>query len=87
MRLQPFGAAWVDDGVGVLAAVEFHDQAGGEAGEVGDEGADRVLAAELVSFEAAIAQQAPEGASASVLLWRSARACGLGMRGSVASKG
>ncbi len=60
-RFQPSGAARVGGCVGVLAAVGFDDPAGGGAGEVGDKGADRVLAAKFVIMEAASAEKAPEG--------------------------
>ena len=46
--------------VGMLAAVEFDDQARIEAGEVGDVGADGSLAAEAVAVELASAEARPE---------------------------
>src|SRR3546814_17166508 len=44
----------------VLAAVEFHHEAAGRAGEIDDVGADGVLAAELVAHERAVAQVMPD---------------------------
>src|SRR3546814_6166172 len=40
----------------VLAAVEFHHEPAGRAGEIDDVGDDRILAAELVAHERAVAQ-------------------------------
>src|SRR3546814_3479832 len=48
------------DGFIVLAAVEFHHEAAGRAGEIDDVGADRILAAELVAHQRAVAQVMPD---------------------------
>src|SRR3546814_12285680 len=48
------------DGFIVLAAVEFHHEPAGRAGEIDDVGADRILAAELVAHERAAAQVMPD---------------------------
>src|SRR3546814_3512689 len=48
------------DGFIVLAAVELHHEPAGRAGEIDDVGADRILAAELVAHERAVAQVMPD---------------------------
>jgi hypothetical protein len=46
--------------LGMLAAVHLHDEAGLEADEIDDEGADRRLPSELQPVEAAAAQLVPQ---------------------------
>src|SRR3546814_11146380 len=48
------------DGFIVLAAVEFHHEPAGRAGEIDDVGAARLLAAEPVAHERAVAPVMPE---------------------------
>src|SRR3546814_14966667 len=48
------------DGCIVLAAVECHHGPAGRAGEIDDVWADRILAAELVAHERAVAQVMPD---------------------------
>src|SRR3546814_1021140 len=48
------------DGFIVLAAVEFHHEAAGRAGELCDVGAERRLAAELVAHQRSVAQVMPD---------------------------
>src|SRR5690606_17131199 len=53
-------AMFVGRAVCVLAAVELDDQAAGIADEIGDEGADRDLAAEFIFSETAVLEEKPE---------------------------
>ena len=56
------GHVGVAGGIGraVLGAVDLDDEPGCDAGEVGDVGRDRMLAAEMGAFELAGAQDGPE---------------------------
>ncbi len=60
LGFQPGGSVFVCGWVCVLAAVGFDDQFGLDAGEVGDVGADWVLAAEFGAREGAGAEELPE---------------------------
>src|SRR5579885_2721769 len=62
VRLQPSGAARIALALRVLSAVGLDDEAMLDAGEVRDEGTERMLAAELVADEAAVPETGPEPA-------------------------
>lgn len=47
-------------GLEVLPAIEFNHEAGFQAGEVGEEGANGVLAAEFATGQASTAQRVPQ---------------------------
>jgi len=50
----------IDDGLGMLPAVQFDDQLGVDAAEVGDVAADGILPSPLPAAEPAVAQGLPE---------------------------
>ena len=57
---EPFGPPFIGNVLGMLAAVRFDDEPVLGAGEVNDEGADRMLSSEAIAAEASCAQVSPE---------------------------